>query len=545
MRELAGSERSAPGAERLGDVPDGRPIHLTVVLRPGAALPAHGASFRPLSRAEFRERYATRPKVVDAFARFVTAHGLRVAFQPDGLALYRIHGRELAARHGALRVPPEIAPDVVAVLGFDQRPIARPRFHFRPNASRAYTFDPRAVAERYGFPQDLDGAGQTIALIELGGGYDDAEVAAYFARHGVDRTGKLIAVPVSGAGNARDGDPDGPDGEVQLDIDVAGSVAPGADLAVYFAPNQGSGLLDAIHAALHGLPLGADSGNQVNDPAVISISWGGPEAGWPAQDVAAMEQALQAAMTLGVTVIAASGDDGAQDELEDGELHVDYPASSPYVLGCGGTRLSRSGLGAGAAAPEVAWNDGPGQGASGGGFSALFPTPDWQKAALGSLAESHAGRRGVPDVAGNADPATGYNVSVDGTDTVAGGTSAVAPLWAGLIALANQKLGQLGVPRSEITPVSAQPITPVSAQPITPVSAHGSGPRPARGQAPPITRVGFVNATLYAHPEAFNDVTSGNNRGFEARAGWDPVTGLGTPKGAAVVDALGSAAAVS
>ena len=116
------------------------------------------------------------------------------------------------------------------------------------------------------------------------------------------------------------------------------------------------------------------------------------------------------------------------------------------------------------------------------------------------MAEGQAGRRGGPDVAGDADPATGYNVSVDGTDTVAGGTSAVAPLWAGLIALANQKLGR---------------------------------------------RAGFVNATLYAHPEAFNDVTSGNNRGFEARAGWDPVTGLGTPKGAAVVDALGSAAAVS
>ena len=539
MRELAGSERSALSAARLGDVPNGRPIRLTVVLRPGAALPAHGASFRPMSRAEFRERYATRPKVVDAFTQFVTSHGLRVvsadagthtvrlagtygqaraAFQPDELGLYRAHGREIAARNGALRVPPEFESDVVAVLGFDQRPIARPHFRFRPNASRAYTFDPRAVAERYGFPPDLDGTGQTIALIELGGGYDDAEVAAYFARHGVKRTGKLIAVPVSGSGNARDGDPNGADGEVQLDIDVAGSVAPGANLAVYFAPNQGSGFLDAIQAALHGLPPGVDPGSQVNNPAVISISWGGPEAGWPAQDVAAMEQALQAAMALGVTVIAASGDDGAQDQLEDGGLHVDYPASSPYVLGCGGTRLPRSG-------PEAAWNDGPGQGASGGGFSTLFPVPEWQKAALGTLAEGQAGQRGVPDVAGDADPATGYNVSVDGHDTVAGGTSAVAPLWAALIALANQKLGQLSVSRSEITSASARPIAPVSAQPIT--------------------RVGFVNATLYAHPEAFNDVTSGNNRGFEARAGWDPVTGLGTPKGAAVVDALGSAAAVS
>lgn len=516
MRELAGSKRSAPRATWLGDVPDECRIDLTVVLRPGAALPAHDAPVRPLSRAEFRAHYATEPNVVEAFTYFATSHGLhvasadpgthtvrlagtygqaRAAFQPDSLGLYRIQGRELAARHGVLRVPSGLAPDVVAVLGFDQRPIACPHFRFRPNASRALTFDPREVAERYGFPPDLDGAGQTIALVELGGGYDEGQVAAYFARRGVKRTGKLVAVPVSGSDNAPDGDPNGSDGEVQLDIDVAGSVAPGADLAVYFAPNQGSGFLDAIHAALH---------DGANNPSVISISWGGPEAGWPAQDVAAMEQALQSAMALGVTVLAASGDDGAQDGLQDGALHVDYPASSPYVLGCGGTRLPRSSLGSspgsGGAAPEVAWNDGPGQGASGGGFSTLFAIPEWQKAALGSLTDVPVRTRGVPDVAGDADPATGYNVSVDGTETVAGGTSAVAPLWAGLIALANQKLGR---------------------------------------------RVGFVNAALYAHPDAFNDVTSGNNRGFKARAGWDPVTGLGTPRGAAIADVLGTTAVKS
>ena len=525
MHELAGSERPAPRAERVGDVPDGRMVQLTVMLRPSKQLPTHDGDVRPMPRAEFRTRYATPPGVVDAVIQLARAHGLRVlaadsathvvrlegtygqaraAFQPDGLGLYRIGGREFVARHGRLRVPPVLAADVVAVVGFDQRPIARPHFRLRPNASRANTFDPRNVAIRYGFPTGLDGAGQAIALVEFGGGYSDAQLAAYFAGKGVQRTGKLIAVPLSGSGNIPEGQPDGPDGEVQLDIDIAGSVAPAADLVVYFAPNQGSGFLDAILAALH---------DETNNPSVISISWGAPEAGWPGQDIAAMEQALQSAMALGITVLAASGDDGAQDNEQGGGLHVDYPASSPYVLGCGGTRLPRSG-------PEVAWNDGPEQGASGGGFSALFPLPAWQQAAVSALAEPQSRRRrqgggsegdgvgntsppttrGVPDIAGDADPATGYNVSVDGNATVAGGTSAVAPLWAGLIALANQSLGR---------------------------------------------RAGFVNPLLYAHPDAFNDITTGNNNGFEAGTGWDPVTGLGTPKGAAVVAALGSSAAVS
>ena len=506
MHELANSKRDAPRAERVGDVPDDRPVLLTVVLKPGAELPAQG-EVRPMSRSQFRARYATPDNTLDTVAQLAASHGLRVvaadpaahvvrlagtygqaraAFQPAALGRYRIDGRDLVARHGVLRVPEELAGHVVAVLGFDQRPVARPHFRLRPNASRASTFDPATVAARYGFPTDADGTGQAIALIELGGGYDAGEVAAYFAGKGVQRTGKLVAVPLDGAANAPDRQPAGPDGEVQLDIDVAGAVAPGADLVVYFAPNLGRGFLDAILAALH---------DQANNPSVISISWGGPEVGWSAQDIAAMEQAFQSATALGVTVLAASGDDGAQDNAGDGRLHVDYPASSAFVLGCGGTRLPRSG-------PEVAWNDGPGRGATGGGFSALFPVPSWQQAAVGNAPGQRgtAAGRGVPDVAGDADPATGYNVSVGGHATVAGGTSAVAPLWAALIALANQLLGR---------------------------------------------RAGFVNPVLYAHPDAFNDVTSGNNNGFEAGPGWDPVTGLGTPKGAAVVAALGAVPAMS
>ena len=206
---------------------------------------------------------------------------------------------------------------------------------------------------------------------------------------------------------------------------------------------------------------------------------GGPENGWPQQDLDALNQALQAAATLGIAVCCASGDSGAVDGAPDGRPTVDFPAASPYVLGCGGTRLPPEG-------PETAWNDPAAGGATGGGYSARFAKPEWQ---TGNLRDG----RGVPDVAGDADPATGYNVAVDGQDGIVGGTSAVAPLWAGLFALCGE----------------------------------------ANGAA-----VGFVNPRLYAAPSAMTDITKGDNAGYSAGPGWDPVTGLGSPRGEAVLAAL-------
>ncbi|CAH2801797.1 MAG: unnamed protein product [uncultured Paraburkholderia sp.] len=171
----------------------------------------------------------------------------------------------------------------------------------------------------------------------------------------------------------------------------------------------------------------------VNKPSVISISWGGPESIWTSQSLAAFNSVLQSAAALGVTVCAASGDSGSSDGAGGGN-HVDFPASSPYVLACGGTSLSASGS---AITHEVVWNDGPQGGAGGGGVSAAFALPAWQDGL--SVVSSAGGKkplakRGVPDVAGDASPLTGYTVLVAGTQTVVGGTSAVAPLWAGLIA---------------------------------------------------------------------------------------------------------------
>ena len=499
MHKFSNSLRTEPNATRVGDVDDNGHVRLTVVLRPSqAVVPEHHFHGEALTHAEYKARHSTDAATITQLRHFAESHGLhvddtaapetnqviltgtykqaRAAFQPEQIGVYEAGGKRFVARSGHISVPEEIAGQIVAVMGFDQRPVAKPHFRRRTSANAQATgqisYTPVEVAARYQFPAGLSGTGQTIALIELGGGYDDAQVAAYFKSIGVDRMGRLTAVPVDGAANAP-GDPNGADGEVQLDIEVAGSIAPGANIAVYFGPNQGSGFQDAIAAAI---------ADQTNSPSIISISWGGPENTYAAQDLDAMNQTLAKAMALGITVCVASGDSGAGDG-ERGK-HVDFPASSPFVLGCGGTTLPASG-------PETVWNDGPGNGAAGGGYSAVFAKPTWQ------AGDTHT-KRGVPDVAGNADPETGYRVSVDGASAVIGGTSAVAPLWAGLIALVNQSLAG---------------------------------------------RAGFINATLYQHPNVLTDIVAGTNNGFAARKGWDPATGLGSPKGAEILAALKPASA--
>jgi kumamolisin len=269
-----------------------------------------------------------------------------------------------------------------------------------------------------------------------------------------------------------------------LDIEVAGAVAPAAKIVVYFAPNTDAGFLDAITTAIH---------DTTNRPSVISISWGGPESAWTQQSMTAFDQAFQAAATMGITVCIASGDNGSGDGVNDGADHVDFPASSPHALACGGTSLQAAN---GKIASEVVWNDGANGGAGGGGISGIFALPPWQNGL--QVTSTHGGskplqNRGVPDVSGDADPQTGYDVRVDGRNTVIGGTSAVAPLWAGLIARIN--------------------------------SAKGSP-------------VGFVNPQLYKQPAALNDIKQGNNGDFSASAGWDACTGLGSPNGQKVAGAL-------
>jgi kumamolisin len=285
----------------------------------------------------------------------------------------------------------------------------------------------------------------------------------------------VVAVSVDGGTNAP-GDPNGADGEVALDIQVAGAIANGARIAVYFAPNTDQGFIDAITTAVH---------DTTNKPSVLSISWGGPESSWPQSSVTALDNACQSAAALGVTITVACGDNGSSDGGSGN--NVDFPASSPHVLACGGTELIGSGS---TIEEEVVWNDqSSGGGATGGGYSTLFPLPSWQ-----SSAGISGSGRGVPDVAGDASPETGYNILVDGQQEVVGGTSAVAPLWAALMALINQQRG---------------------------------------------TPVGFVNASLYTDGADFHDITQGSNGAYSAGPGWDACTGLGSPNGAEIAGALG------
>ncbi len=240
----------------------------------------------------------------------------------------------------------------------------------------------------------------------------------------------MTVVSVDGAQNAPTGSPDGPDAEVELDLEVAGSLAPGSKIVVYFAPNTDQGFLDGVSQAIH---------DATHRPSVLSISWGGPESSWTTAARTALNAAIEDGAALGVTVLVAAGDQGASDGVASGALTVDFPASSPFATGCGGTRLL---LQAGEIASEVVWNDqAQGEGSTGGGVSEAFPLPSFQAQADVPKAPNGFVGRGVPDVAGDADPTTGYSVYVDGAPTVIGGTSAVAPLWAALVARLNQALG--------------------------------------------------------------------------------------------------------
>jgi kumamolisin len=490
-------------------VPADTRIEATVVLRRAGGDPDPDAG--PISREEFAERYGAssadlelvtstlRGLGIDVLETDRAARRVRVAGPTDrlsaafGATLHQVESRQpdggsVAHRHrtGSLSVPSALDGVVVAVLGLDDRPQAQA--HFRVAASAARTgYTPLELASIYRFPADTDGSGQTIAIIELGGGYQQSDLDAYFGELGV--TGPAVrSVGVDGAANGGGKDPQGADGEVLLDIEVIGALAPAADVAVYFAPNTDAGFLDAITTATQADPT----------PTTISISWGDSEDAWTAQARSAMDQALLDAATLGVTVTVACGDNGSSDGATDGASHVDFPASSPHALACGGTSL-RADPAAGSVQAETVWNDGGSGGATGGGVSTAFARPSWQ-AGAGVPSAPAPGGRGVPDVAADADPQTGYRVRVDGQDLIIGGTSAVAPLWAALIA----RLAQ------------------------------------ARG-----AKLGLVQPALYGTastasvPAGFRDITEGSNGAYSAGPGWDPCTGLGVPDGTALLAALG------
>lgn len=486
---------------------------MTVIVRPREPLPAPdevGAQpigeRRYLTRREFAARYGADRKDLAAIEDFATEHGLHVrqasaarrsvvlagpaARMQDAfstrLSRYRSPQGDYRGRSGHLHVPATVAPAIEAVLGLDDRPQAtadcRAVPQERAEQARKTSFTPSRIAELYEFPRHLDGRGQRIAVLELGGGFRRSRLKRYFAKLGKPLP-KLTAVSIDGVRN-HPGVNHGADGEVVLDVEVIGAIAPGAEQLVYFAPASDRGFVDAVTTALFD-PRG---------PSVLSISWGQAEAEWTEQGRHALDQAFRAAALLGITVCAASGDNGWTDGVSGRVAHVDYPASSPHVLACGGTRLAVTGSGI----DEVVWNDHDGN-STGGGVSSFYGVPLWQAGARVPSSVNAGGGpgRGVPDVAGNADPETGYLVGDGVSDHPFGGTSAVAPLWSALVAQLNQHLG---------------------------------------------ARAGFLNPLLYELDRSvFNDVSRGGNGAYRARRrAWDACTGHGTPRGQALLDALGS-----
>jgi len=395
---IPGSERQAlEGARAIGPARPDERIEVTLRLRartPAAqALSAsaladdvHPGQRKYLTRAQYAAAHGADAADISAVTAFAKAHGLGVVESDEARRSVVLSGStqsmndafgvqlqqfEHAAgtyrgRTGAVSVPSELANIVEGVFGLDDRPAAEPHFQrYVPvlgmHAVPARAFTPPALARLYDFP-DADGSGECIGIIELGGGYRPADIAAYFEALGIP-TPKVRSVLVDHAKN-HPTNANSADGEVLLDIEVAAAIAPKATIAVYFAPNTTAGFLDAITKAVH---------DDVHKPSVISISWGAPESNWTAQAMAQYDQAFQAAAAMGVTICAASGDNGSSDGVADGKVHVDFPASSPNVLACGGTKLLASS--ATKISSEVVWNEGATTSATGGGVSGFLALP--------------------------------------------------------------------------------------------------------------------------------------------------------------------------
>ena len=513
---LKGSERKPLEGSRVsGKLDHNEIIRVTMVLKPhspdkelslvkglGSQLPRDR---KYMTRSEFEKIFGSTREELAVVRQFARDNSLDVLEESSakrsvvlsgtisqfstafGMSLARyVHPKKGAyrGRQGAIYLPPELAPVVMAVLGLDNRPQALAHIRIRPMTAAGVSYTPPQIAGLYDFPSDLDGSGQSVGIIELGGGYSLKDIQTYCSNLGLTPP-SITAVPVDGATNSPTGDANGPDAEVLLDIEVIGTIAPKAQVYIYFAPNTDAGFVDAVNAALQG-PQGK--------PSVISISWGDAESEWTSQGIQALNQTFQDAAALGVTVCAASGDGGSSDGVTDGLAHVDFPASSEYVVGCGGTHLTSKG---GEITSQVTWDDLPNGGATGGGVSSVFPLPSWQ-ANAGVPPSANPGKaigRGVPDLSGDADPKSGYTIEVDGEQETIGGTSAVAPLTTALLALLNQSIGK---------------------------------------------PVGYINPLIYAKgaTAAFRDVVSGTNGAYNAGPGWDACTGWGSPDGTKLLGLL-------
>lgn len=495
--------------EKIGPTDPNKEIIATIVVKSKASeqemdqtlAKILNREMKALTDQEFNDRFGADPAAMERVKKFAQDFGLKVeeADLDSGKVLLRGKVKDFneafkvklddfkgplgvsRERFGNISVPRNIANDVQGVLGLEDKPFAhadvqryKPSGPFHPRISGAMS--PVNAANAYDFPKEASGKGQSVAILQFGGALDLADTASYFQQRGI-KMPDINIVTVDGA-KMKGGQ--SADDEVALDTQVLGSVAPDAKQTVIFAPNSEQGFLDAITRATF-----AKAGEQSN--SAISISWGAPETMWSQQAMENMHMAFKKAALKGITVFAATGDNGAKNGTD--RFTADYPASDSLVLATGGTELKLTSDGK--IDSEKTWAD------SGGGISESNAVPDFQREVKlpPNANKNEKTGRGVPDVAGNANPATGYMIRVHGMESRMAGTSAVSPLYAGLVLRMNESLGQ---------------------------------------------RVGYLNPFLYKNgtSDIFRDMTTGNNGGYDAGPGWDAATGWGVLNGKKLLEAM-------
>ncbi|MGO9352308.1 MAG: protease pro-enzyme activation domain-containing protein [Mycobacterium sp.] len=535
MVALPGSSHPVPvGSKAVRPTKGQRWLELTVGVRPSKPLPDLSglddklpANRKYMTREQLADQYGSDPKAVKAIEAFAKAHNLVVTRNEPASARMGLAGTvedvnaafgvtlfdythptlgDFHARTGPVHIPADMDGAITGVFGLNNHRILRRTFrparHVAPIMSTPARpwFVPTELGGVYNFPQ-ADASEQCIGLLEFGGGVETPDVTEYFAK--IKQTAPNVeVVATDGVSVDPSADPNST-GEVMLDVDVAGALGAGAKIVVYFSTFDEKGLIDCLSTVIN---------DSANDPSVVSMSWGFDENEdfnnegviWSSAAITHCNASLLAAAQLGITVCVSTGDDGSEAQMQDGRAHVNFPATSPYVLAVGGTTLhARNDANGATEITEVVWNDGPGSG-TGGGVSDVTPVPTWQAGkVVPSVNPGHFAGRAIPDVAANADPSTGYLTMSGGKLQIVGGTSASTPLWASLIARIN--------------------------------AANGA-------------RTGNFNALLYSNfgpGGVLRDITVGDNDTdgllggqYKAGAGWDACTGWGAPDGQKLLAAL-------
>lgn len=464
-------------------------ITIRLILRPKEEISFHKVPIR-YNHFEINERHGASQYDIQRVMSFAKRKGLnivnvdslkrRIELQDKADTIERIFKLGVHSEEQEFIIPDELAEIVEGVLGFENNFSVASNKHLLPHGVTGVKgFKPQEFAEHYGFPTNYSGRNQTIAIIALGGNYSEKDLLEYLSIDALPNPVSIVPVDGGTAGSDSQADT-----ELMMDIQLALATAPDAKIVVYLAPKTTTGFIDAVNTAVH---------DKLYAPGIISISWGQSEDSWPSYARKEMDRVFKVAAKLGITILAASGDNGSSDGIKDHKAHVDFPASSPHVTACGGTTLNLDAE----ESKEIVWDNDLKELGSGGGVSNFFSMPAWQRSMNVPRRKSGHKGRGIPDIAANADPRTGYFIQVNGKKLIGGGTSAVAPLMAGFVARLNEARGTLG-------------------------------------------NIGFLNPHLYElkQSETFSDITIGNNGKYLASAGWDACTGLGSPLGKKLMEAL-------